>query len=81
MFTDDQIQTMRDFLARKLAKSNHPQGVHVHRREVEGWGEDKSMTPEDADLLLAGSKGVLWEGEYIVGHDGRWSGAWVTEVR
>jgi hypothetical protein len=81
MFTDDQIQTMRGFLFDKLTKSNNPQGVHVHRREVEGWGEDQAMSPEDVTLLFAGSKRVLWEGEYIEGYDGRWSGAWVTEVR
>ena len=68
-------------MARKLAKCNNPQGVHVHRREVEDWGEERAMTPEDATLLLAGSKGLLWEGEYIESPDGRWSGAWVTDVR
>lgn len=81
MFSDEQIRKMRDFLARKLAKSNDSQGVHVHRREVEGWGVDRAMGPENATLLLAGSKGTLWDGEYIESHDGRWSGAWVTEIR
>ncbi len=80
MFSDDQIRKMRHFLARKLAKSNNPQGVHVHRREVEGWGVNRAMTPEDAILLFAGSEGFVWEGEYIVGYDGRWSGAWITEI-
>ena len=80
MFTDDQIRGMRDFLADKLARSGNPQGVHIHRREIERWGEERAMDPEAAARLFEDLKGVSWFGEYHESERSVWTGAWVTEV-
>jgi hypothetical protein len=80
MFTDDQIRGMRDFLADRLAKSDNPQGVHVHRREIEAWGAERAMDPEDAARLFEDLEGVAWRGEYFSSERFGWQGAWIIEV-
>jgi hypothetical protein len=80
MFTDDQVRAMRDFLADKLAKSDNPQGVHISRMEIEQWGIEGGMTPEDVARLFEDLEGIAWWGEYIGGARFGWQGAWITEV-
>ena len=72
---------MRDFLADKLAGSGNPQGVHIHRRKIERWGDERAMDPKEASRLFEDPKGVAWFVEYHESERLRWTGGWVAEVR
>lgn len=80
MFTESQASKKRDALASKLAKSRHPHGVHVHRREIEQVGAEKGSSLEESARLFEELKGEVWRGDCVESHQRVW-GAWITEVR
>jgi hypothetical protein len=81
MFTDEQVQDMRNFLSDKLEKSGDSRGVNVSRAEIEQWGAKWHMTIYDAACLFEDLKDTVWRGKYHSrGERFPWHGARITEV-
>ena len=82
MFDDKHKVQMRDFLRKKLSKSDDGQGVHVGKDEIETVGANMGLTSDEAAQLFEGIGGDHWQGQYVASGGGRgWIGAWVENVR
>jgi hypothetical protein len=82
MFDNKHKMQMRDFLSKKLSKSDDGRGVHVGRDEVEMVGAKMGLSSDEAAWLFESIGGDHWRGQYVApsASGRRWIGAWVENV-
>jgi hypothetical protein len=79
------MSKMRRLLVDKLEdrlSETTPRGVvHVDRREIEGWGAEIGLNPDETARLFEDLEGIAWRGEYVRSLEGGWTGARMRYVR
>ncbi len=84
MDREEQQKQMRAFLHEQLANSGSPASVNVHRQDIETWGGQNGLTPDEAIGLFESLEHTVWDGAKHNEEDGYgdlWRWVEITDVR
>jgi hypothetical protein len=82
---EGQMSKMRNLLMSKLRDTlpDAPprQGIRIGRRQIEEWGTQMGLNPDESTRLFDDLKGIAWKGEYAEFDERGWTEARVRYIQ